>query len=134
MTKLYTLILSFAILLQSCGLGLSDVLLVGELYEHAQFHKEQYGDDFFTFLSKHYGALKMEHNQQHQEEQEDHNQLPFNHHNCSDISAIAIFELGAFKDDLKFPEFSEYSETNFHYQLSISSLHSFGLFQPPQVS
>ncbi len=51
-----------------------------ELIEHAQFHKQEYGDTFFVFPSKHYGELKAEHSKNHQEEQKDHEQLPFQCH------------------------------------------------------
>lgn len=119
--------------MQSFGISLNDISQIDEFIEHAQFHNEQYGDSIFVFISKHYGELKTDHEKEHQEEKEDHQQLPFNHNNCSHIPLMMAF-LNSFKEELKGLDFSERTETNFYYQEPSSSLHKLGLFQPPRHS
>ena len=130
--KLFSIALSIIILLQSFGLSLSDISQIDEFIEHAQFHSERYGDNVFVFISKHYGELKTEHDKEHQEEKEEHEQLPFNHNNCSHVSSITAFVLNTITNAFKTPEFSERKAHNFIYQAPSSSLHSQGLFQPPR--
>ena len=129
MSKLFAISLSFIILVQSAGIGANDILQIDELIEHAQFHKQEYGDSFFVFLSKHYGELKAEHNKKHQEEQKDHEQLPFQ---CQGhiLSIVALIDFE--HNPINRIEFSDSSESNFHYISSISTLHKKGLLQPPK--
>lgn len=134
MFRLISILLSFIILIQSVNFGLDDVLHIDELIEHASFHSEAHGDSFAVFLSKHYGELKAIHEKEHQEEKEEHEQLPFNHNNCSHVSSMMVLALNPFKEELKVHDFSEQIETNFYYQEPTSSLHSLGFFQPPRHS
>lgn len=105
---------------------------IDEFIEHAQFHSEQYGDNVFVFISKHYGELKANHDKEHQEEKEDHEQLPFQKH--SQISSMNAFVLNTSKEVYHIPDFSEFKTNNFHYQAPSSSLHLEGLLQPPRHS
>ena len=110
---------------------MNDFIQLDEFIEHAQFHHQQYGDNFFVFVSKHYGELKSDHNKAHQEEKQDHEQLPFQHHRH--ISSIAVLSFGTPNiEDLSAPDFSDYKLHNFIYQESSSSLYLEGLFQPPR--
>ncbi|WP_229724459.1 hypothetical protein [Winogradskyella forsetii] len=118
--------------MQSFGINLNDLSQIDELIEHAQFHNEQYGDNVIVFISKHYGELKADHNREHQEEKEDHEQLPFQH--VSHTSTITAFVLNINKDDSKTFEFSEFKEHTFFYQIPSSSIHSEGILQPPRHS
>ena len=68
--------LSFVLLFQGINFGLPDLIKAGELIEHARFHSQNHGDNFIAFISKHYGELKEQHEQQHQEEKKDHEKLP----------------------------------------------------------
>ena len=111
---------------------INDIAQIDDFIEHAQFHSEQYGDNVFVFISKHYGELKAEHNKEHQEEKEDHEQLPFQHQ--SHVSCISVFVANTTKEELKTPEFSEYKSHHFFYQEPSSSLHLEGLLQPPRHS
>ena len=101
-----------------------------ELIEHARFHKQEYGDTFFVFLSKHYGELKAEHSKNHQEEQKDHEQLPFQ---CQGHIVVANAFIPAqsdfFSNDL---EILNAIEFNFHYFNFYSSLYERELLQPPK--
>lgn len=132
MSKLFSISLSFVILIQSFGISLADITQIDEFIEHAQFHSEQYGDNIIVFVSKHYGELKANHEKEHQEEKENHEQLPFQHH--SHVSSIQAFVLNSNNQEFKTPEFSETNSHNFYYQAPSSSLHSEGLFQPPRIS
>lgn len=129
MSKLFTISLSLMILLQSAGIGANDILQIDELIEHAQFHKEAYGDSFFVFLSKHYGDQKTEHSENHQEEQKDHDQLPFQYQGQI-LSVVAL--IVAENNNLNTLEITDSSESNFHYASSFSTLHKKGLLQPPK--
>ncbi|MGP1994039.1 hypothetical protein D9V96_019310 [Zobellia laminariae] len=132
MSKLLSISLSFVVLLQSFGVSLCDVSQIDEFIEHAQFHSEQYGDNVLVFISKHYGELKATHDKEHQEEKEDHEQLPFQHQ--SHFSSATAFVLIAYKEHFKSFEISEYKSHNFFYQAPSSSLHSEGILQPPRHS
>ncbi|NAS30224.1 hypothetical protein GTQ40_04520 [Flavobacteriaceae bacterium R38] len=130
MTKLFSILISFLILAQSFNISFNDIIQFDELIAHAQFHKEQYGDDFFVFLSKHYGKLKTEHSKKHQEEKEDHEQLPFQHR--INVIAFSTFFLNQYNDlTNKTVSFTE-TNKNFYYQKLYSSLEGFDIFQPPK--
>lgn len=118
--------------MQSHGLNFNDITQIDEFIEHAQFHSEQYEDNVFVFISKHYGDLKAGHNKEHEEEKEDHEELPFHHR--SHISSITVFVVNNLKIELNTPVFTAFSTHTFFYQESLSSLHLEGLFQPPRQS
>lgn len=130
--KLFSIALSFIILMQSFGIRINDITQIDEFIEHAQFHSEQYGDNVFVFISKHYGKLKLNHDKEHQEEKEDHEQLPF-HHQSHAFLVLALV-LNTDKPELSIVEFSESNTHKFYYQAASSSLHSEGLLQPPRLS
>ena len=130
--KLFSIVVSSLIMLQSFGVHYSDVVQLDELIEHAQFHSEQYGDNMFVFLSKHYGELKAEHQRDHQEEKKDHEKLPFNHsvsHTC-----VADVIINSYNSDLNDIEILDFKSPNFYYHTPSSSLHSEGILQPPRIS
>ncbi|MDN3664113.1 hypothetical protein QWY92_01615 [Algibacter miyuki] len=130
--KLFSITLSFIILMQSFGASISDIAQIDEFIEHAQFHSQQYGDNVFVFISKHYGKLKLNHDKEHQEEKEDHEHLPFHHQ--SHASLVLAFVLNTDKSELNTVEFLESNTHKFYYQAPSSSLHLEGLFQPPRLS
>ena len=118
--------------MQSFGIHANDISQIDEFMEHAQFHNEQYGDGLVVFIAKHYGELKADHAIDHQEEKEDHEQLPFQ--DQSHLSSSSNFILNSFKEEFKSLELPEFNEHNFYYQEPSSSLHLEGLFQPPRLS
>jgi len=120
-------------MLQSFGVHYDDIVQLDELFEHAQFHNEQYGDNVIVFLSKHYGELKADHQRDHQEEKKDHEKLPFNHNGTFHI-CVADVILNTYKSELNEVEFSDYIDSNFYYKAPSSSLHSQGILQPPRIS
>lgn len=132
MKTLISIALSVLVLLQSFGIHMDDMVQIDEFIEHAQFHSEQYGDNVFVFISKHYGELKAAHEKEHQEEKQDHENLPFNGH--SQLSLVSAFVVGSFSSELNQLEILEFKSLNFHYQAPSSSLHSEGILQPPRIS
>mgnify|MGYP001826393503 CR=1 FL=1 len=132
MSNILSILLSFAILSQNFGIHANDIAQLDEFIEHAAYHSEQYGDNIFVFISKHYGELKTAHEKEHKEEKEDHEQLPFQHQSqvIASTAFIINLEFAAFKTT----EFSEFKIHNFHYQASSSSCYLDGLFQPPRHS
>ncbi len=130
MLKVTSIAVSLLILIQSFNVHFSDIVELDELIEHAQFHADEYGDNFFVFLSKHYGELKADHSKKHQEEKEEHEQLPFQHQSQS--TALFVFVLNQAPENALEIEFSFDRDTNFYYQASYHSLAQEGLLQPPR--
>ena len=131
-SKLISISISIIILMQSFGIHVSDISQIDEFVEHAQYHNEQYGDNIVVFIAKHYGELKAEHSNDHQEEKDEHEELPFQHQ--SHITSIPVFVVNSQKAELKLLEPLEFKKHNFFYQAPSSSLHCDGLFQPPKFS
>lgn len=132
MNKLCSIFIASLILLQSSGIHWNDIVQLDELIEHAQFHSDAYGDNLVVFLSKHYGELKADHQKQHQEEKEDHEKLPFNHH-CS-VASVTVFVMDASSIGLDYVEVLEFRSLNFQYCPPSSTLHAEGILQPPRIS
>ncbi|MCO4822001.1 MAG: hypothetical protein KC469_08035 [Flavobacteriaceae bacterium] len=132
MLKLFSISLSLLFLMQSLGLHPDDIAQIDEFIEHSKFHNEEYGDDVFAFISKHYGDLKVEHEIEHQEEKEEHEELPFKHQS-QPLSTTAL-ELDLLNLEIKTTDFLELTINNFYYQLPSSTLHSDGILQPPRHS
>ena len=133
MLKACSILIAILILIQGVNFNFGDLVQLDELIEHAQFHKEEYGDNFLVFLSKHYGELKTEHNKKHQEEAPDHEQLPLNQQ-LSPLLILSPFIIDhQLHADLSM-DFSIRNENSFYYSSSNSSLFSLGVFEPPRLS
>ena len=130
MLKFTSIAVSLLILVQSFNIHFSDIIELDELIEHAQFHADEYGDNFVVFISKHYGELKAEHSQRHQEEKEEHEQLPFQHQ-CSTTS-LSVFVISQLTDYPSEIDLAIDHDSNYFYQASYHYLAQDGLFQPPR--
>lgn len=131
MLRLASILLAPLLLLQSLRINFSDLVQVDELLEHARYHKEQFGDNFVTFLSKHYGSLKEDHAKKHGEERPQHEQLPFQQ--ISHFAGIQIVLLRQSGFDLNFPvDVSIIGKPHFYYFLVDSAGFKSGIFQPPK--
>lgn len=111
---------------------MTDILLLGRMVEHAEYHSENYGDDFFTFFEKHYGSQITKHKKYHNEEEQEHEELPFQHISCHHIVtdiAIAPYEFPVLKGELAI----NHAHT-FYYQNLYSSLGKVSIFQPPKFA
>ncbi len=127
--KLFTIFISSFILVQSFNIHISDVLKLSELMEHADFHKDKYGDSILVFISKHYGDLKQAHKKQHQEEEKKHSHAPINHDCSSQLQVSFILNKNSFI--IEIPQLMEKS-TNFYYQDRFSAFEKQRIFQPPK--
>ena len=131
MSKLFAITLSLVILLQSMHLNIVDVFSINELIEHAQEHKEEFGDNFFQFIAKHYGADKAQHANNH-DHKTSHDNLPFQH--SYQLSLVFVIELNSHY----YSDFAEFntngSSANFYYKSPSSSLFVSGIFQPPRLA
>ncbi len=129
-TKLFSIVLASFILVQSFNIHLGDILKFDMLLDHAKMHKSKYGDNFFVFLSKHYGELKESHKKQHEEEEKNHSHLPVNHDCSSQIQSSFILNLVAL--NITILQAKE-SPQNFYYQDKFSTFEKQKIFQPPQI-
>lgn len=132
MNRLITILFSGLILIQSFQIGIEDLMQLDELFEHAQFHKQEYGDDFFVFLSKHYGDLKANHSQNHKEEQGEHEKLPFQCQGHT-IVILAVLESTDFEASNQI-DVPLSSKATFHYSNLYSLLNKEELLQPPRFA
>lgn len=132
MAKFFSILLSTLVLFQSFNLDLSDMAHVDELIEHAQFHSEKYGDNFIVFISKHYGEMEKEHKADHQEENEEHEKLPFTHHCCSHVFTVYVMNKMQLPE-LKTGPVADYT-SNFYYLENYSFLGKPDIFQPPKTT
>lgn len=131
MIRLTSILLSSLMFLQSIHFGVSDLIQLDELLEHASYHQEQFGDSFLTFLSKHYGDQKKKHQQDHQEEQPDHEQLPFQQI-PEHISGLPPFYVPGRLLWESLLENGESQSHNFHYLSRSLAVPADGIFQPPR--
>lgn len=123
--------LSFLVFFQSVGIGVFDIIMLTDLVDHARFHSQEYGDDFFTFFEKHYGALKAEHERTHQEERPQHEKLPFQHYSFNQsLSEVVVF---GHRFSLKKPFLSFIVEHHPYYQDLYFFLEKAPIFQPPKT-
>ncbi len=131
MTKLLSILTALLILIQSFNISFGDITQLDELLEHAVFHKDQYGDNLFVFISKHYGELKEDHHKNHKEEHEEHENLPFQHNSSTHhmVNALVLFPNNVARE--KFEVHSKKGNC-FHYLQSDSSGYQSGVFQPPR--
>lgn len=131
MLKACAIQIAMLILVQGVSLNFTDLGQLDELIEHAQFHKEEYGDNFLVFLSKHYGELQSEHNEKHQEEEPEHQQLPLNHQ-LSPLLVLSPFIINHQNHADLSLDYSMNEVQGFYYHFSKSTLHSLGIFEPPR--
>ena len=131
MIKLVSILSAFLILIQSFNVGFREIAQLDEFLEHASFHKAQYGDNLLVFISKHYGELKADHNEKHQEEKDDHEQLPFEHNSCTHHSVNAFVLVSAMHPKEKAEVLSD-NKVNFYYIQREFSCYQSEIFKPPK--
>ncbi|PCE66169.1 hypothetical protein B7P33_02410 [Sediminicola luteus] len=127
---MFHILLANLVLLQALGVGARDIIQFNELVEHARFHQQTYGDDFLTFLSKHYGEQKEDHEKNHQEEKEQHGALPF-----QKATHVAELALTAPFLEMERPRLvlMEQRTKIFSYENLHSLFEPRGIFQPPKA-
>ena len=130
MSKIFVVIYSLLILIQSFNINIEGISKFNALLEHAKYHQEVYGDNFFEFISEHYGEKMASHQNKHN----GHENLPFkdNHHMCSHIhTSFTMFAPITY---------TVYSQTiteipiPFFYKQLFSSFENPAIFQPPKIA
>lgn len=129
MAKLFSILFSTLILLQSFNVNPEDFSKISVLMEHASFHQENYGDSFLDFISEHYGSANIEHGAEHEE----HDELPFKHEHQTCHHSTTTFTLIGIDFEIKNQIHVEAS-TNFFYKESHSFFEKPSVFQPPRYS
>lgn len=129
MFRIVSPIIALFLFFQSINVQVVDIVRLGDLVEHANFHAQEYGDDWISFFVKHYGADKEEHEQK--SNHKEHEKLPFSEHISSITSAfIQIpFESSA----IHFTFEKDLNKTFFYSDL-YRYISSVDFFQPPQFS
>lgn len=128
MTKIVAITFSFLILAQSINFSFEDFSKLSLLFEHAEYHQENYGDTFVDFISEHYGNAKFQHENDH----EGHEDLPFkNHQTCSHTNIS--FTVPVLNFTLEYQPFVEIP-FNFFYKESSSLFEKPSVFQPPKFA
>lgn len=131
MHRIIAVLISSTILLNSFQITLTGLSQADDLIEHIQYHSEKYGDNLFTFLSKHYGNLKDNHDKNHKEEKQKHKQLPFHQSIPLQFSAFLLPEHE--KTDLKQSKVV-FRSSYFYYRESTSLFIPEKILQPPIYS
>lgn len=130
MRKIVSIGTALLIFLQSINLHFNDIVELDKFVEHYQFHVDQHGDDLLTFISKHYGDEKDSHSLAYQEEQKEHEELPFQHQ-YQGYQVLGLV-LGSVPLIQLRKEFPMDPKRNFHYHISYTPIWGDGLFQPPK--
>jgi hypothetical protein len=127
--KFTAILLSNLILIQSLNIDLESFPKIKVLLEHAQFHKEKYGDTFFDFLSEHYVEDQSQVNNNHKE----HEKLPFKHDSqtCSHLNTH--FTLNPIIFEIENHSVLE-GVSYFIYKEPSSSFEKHAVFQPPKFA
>lgn len=128
MSKIISFSLAGFVLLQSFNIHVPEVGKLKNLLEHLEFHKSAYGDDIFSFVAKHYGKEKLNH--ENKEDHGDHQQLPFHHHVGHDFSLFYIIDLSRYQ--LRDLDENDTRLRNFSTQTLYSFLENIDIFQPPK--
>lgn len=129
MSKVFAILFSSLILVQSLNISFEDFSKLNVLLEHAEFHQEKYGDSFLEFFAEHYGEDMLQHENDHQQ----HEKLPFKHqHDCThiafDFTANPIFNFDSTQQNFgQIP-------LNFFYKESSSLFEKPSVFQPPKIA
>ncbi len=129
--KFSSISLAIFILAQSFNLHSEDMLKLETLVSHMEFHQEKYGDDLFTFISKHYGD-KMSSHEDEPKNSEDEQRLPFNHNRCLDSGQIFVINIDKLSFQLLVDDFI--ATSHFYYQNSYTFLENSDVFQPPKTA
>lgn len=129
MSKLFAILFSTLILIQSSNISFEDISKLDVLLEHANYHQETYGDSFFEFLAEHYGDDMFQHENDHQE----HKELPFkHHHDCTHLTFdfTPNQRLNCNNNQNNFIQIP----FNFFYKETFSLFEKPSVFQPPKLA
>ena len=132
MKAIVSIMLSALVLLQGLNVQMKDVLEVDALFRHLEYHLSSEGDDFYSFLEKHYGSQKFDHEHKGQSDDQNHEKLPFKdkaHQNSNNVVMVLTSNTSR---DLVASTIS--SRSNFYHEDNYSYLQQKDFFQPPRIS
>lgn len=130
--KLASFFLALLLLFQGTYWNMDDISRMGVLIEHAKLHSDAYGDNFWVFLSKHYGELQKEHDSNDHTGQSQHEDLPFQSNSC--VLILANLTCLSANYTLTNTLANNTAPQNFHYQDNYASLDCFDIFEPPRLT
>lgn len=129
-TKLFSILLSGLIFVQSFNVSLIDLSKLQVMIDHLDYHQDNFDESFGDFVAIHYGADKILHSDDHEHHNE-HEELPFknDHHTTQNISTYFIFS----NMNISFGiDFKIEVPFNFHYKESLSQYEKPSILQPPR--
>jgi hypothetical protein len=130
MQQIVSILLSAILLAQGISFNTGELEKMDTLLEHARFHKDKYGDNFAVFMDKHYGNQKDRHLGEHQEERQEHKDLPFQQF-APLLMQIAILNDPAISDIsstlVATPQYENYFYEQLHASLLVEEI-----LQPPK--
>jgi len=131
MKKIIITYLASLILFQGAFMNTDIVFEINEILLDYQLHKTKYGDNTYTFLSKHFGDLKESHKEEHQKEHEEHKH-PIQDQLVNTPQVDYTFHKFQFIPKNETEQTSK--STNFHYKDIFSSFEKQKIFQPPRIA
>ncbi|MGB5242418.1 MAG: hypothetical protein WBN16_08170 [Lutimonas sp.] len=130
MVKAQSFLFAFLFLIQSVQIQISDLLHFSDLVEHYNYHSEEFGDDLFSFIEKHYGTLAQKHSDDEPQERQDHQNLPFH----KVISQMDIqLQLNSTLFSIEYQEESSFRKQFHFYRFGAGIEFFFKVFQPPRI-
>lgn len=129
--KVSSLVLSLFILTQSINVHFKDMVHLGALLEHFELHESEYGDSFFSFISKHYGNKISQHKDHQEKKGGEHQKLPFKHKVCAD--GVQFFLIAPVAVKCIASSDCTHQQPSFYYN-NYSFLENSDIFEPPKVS
>lgn len=127
MIKVAAFILALTVLIQSFNFDASDLQKIPTLVNHFSSHFDN-GDSLSEFVSMHYGSSTQNHEEEHQE----HGELPFKHQHIDSHFQLA-FVITVNQYPLDCIETSHDTQ-NFNYKEPLTSLVVHNFFQPPKIA
>ena len=119
------------ILFQSLGLHASDFNRIDAMMRHLQRHEKDFGDNLFSFLDKHYGLQKDQHDKDGKHGTEDHEELPFKHKMCQISTTVQVVLPTLLGIDHLSPSIRK--EAHHFVKTQYSFLDQHEIFQPPRL-
>ena len=127
MKRIISILLVGLLLIQSSNISMYDIMLVNNLFKHAEFHQKNYGDNFLEFLSEHYGEKK----QVHKDENQEHPKIPFSDQQNYSDTVITIHITSIYRINGKT---SNSTSPNYIYKELVSNFEKSTIFQPPRLT
>lgn len=126
-----SMLLSGLILLQGLNIHVKDILDLQTFLQHLEYHQSADGDNFYSFLEKHYGLKMAEHEHEDGSNDEKHDKLPFKDKAYNNTVSFLMVTAGNSSQNLISPTIS--SKSTFFYQDNYSFLDQTDIFQPPRI-